>query len=131
VIKTCPGDCCRVIHLQPRLEHVIESLVTTTPKQYNFDPDEAEKLIRLVWPATWEWGTYECEAFDRVNRSCTTYEKRPFMCSSFASEGGCQNCSYDARYPDVPGSRYPAIEDTGIFCTDYQPERPLREERQR
>ncbi len=46
---------------------------------------------------------FGCNFFDRVDRLCTIYEKRPKMCRTYPYGRPCTMCTYDDREPNVPG----------------------------
>lgn len=137
-MSTCPGDCCRLIHINGCIEYEIEFEVVHGREAYH----EGRLLVDLFWPGEvgqrldneyvpHTWGPYECAAFNRATRQCEIYFARPKMCRDFPHNYGCPNCTYDPKRPREPGVRYAAIEDTGIFAHDYQPTMKRRLERMR
>jgi Fe-S-cluster containining protein len=105
-IVACPGYCCSDIAIRDGAGYLtLEKLAELAP-----DPDQLLArfyFFRMLIPVGKDVrgvDHFDCNFFDADTRRCTNYAERPTVCRKFPVEDGCTICTYDNRYPDVPGA---------------------------
>ncbi len=105
-IVACPGYCC--FDIGP-IRHGDRQITIEYLEELAQDPAEAGVrwfLKYMLVPLGRDKNGadhFGCNFFDRENRKCTIYAKRPKMCRDFPNGGPCPLCTFDDRHPDVPG----------------------------
>lgn len=81
-LKTCPGNCCEGF----TLSHDGRPLALAELRE--LDPWFEAAVIPFGVDRNGRQ-EYLCTFFDRISRSCSIYEARPYFCRSFPDHGPC------------------------------------------
>lgn len=101
-IKTCPGYCCMSFPLTPRLEELIESVVSTTKRFFRGEPTDDETVIDMLEIDPNSKDHYTCNRFDRKTMSCTRYDERPDLCRRYPYGKVCGWCHLNVEQLALP-----------------------------